>query len=190
MEIYLKILQQEELEPVYLSYYKFFEKLFGKTNFSASTKKMLKAGGNPTPLTLIIDSNYNRTVNAIAMAYNELKCIMLGAYDMNSNLLAVGRVKLGVPNNENNALMGEIVLIEDNMANKQKEELYTSFIAEVENAIKELQNIEMLTFEVPKTNAEYMTAVGKMGYILEPVNGGQITCLFDKHIDKITNRRK
>lgn len=184
VDIYIKFVQPYELKSVYLAYYNFFEKMYGKSFIGMLTKNAMQSGEEVSPLLTKIDSNYQRTVSAVNSAYEKVNYVMLGAYNFEDQLLAVGRIKFGVPGNECNAIMGEIVILDEQMPLSQRVELYNAFIKNVETTLDAaLSNVKILTFEVPYGDYAYETAVVESGYSLSDDGSSKyMTSLYDKNL--------
>ena len=184
MEIILNFVPHSEKEKLYLPYYRFFEKFYGKSIFSRYTKIALENGDVVSPFMRVIDSNFNYAVTAVDGAFNDLKSVMLGAYSPEEELLAIGRIIFGVPGNEANALVGEVILINDELTEAQRTDLYGAFISVVEKTVTEaLKQIDLLTFEVPNYDAAFLTSIEELGYDIDEADSKKyLTCLFDKRI--------
>lgn len=184
MDIYIKFVQQYELDSIYLAYYNFFEKMYGKTLVGKLTKKNMQSGEEVSPLVAAVDSNYQRAISAVESVYGEVNYVMIGAYNFENQLLAVGRVKFGVPGNVCNAVMGEIIILDEQLPLSQRFDLYSVFIKNVEEMLSDpLSSIDVLTFEVPYGDYAYETAVMENGYNLSDDGTSKyMTSLYDKNL--------
>jgi len=183
METELRIVQYAELGTLYLPYYRFFQKMYGKTVFARYIETLLEKGEKVPVIIGKLDDCYDKAVNAVNSVHHSFDNVMLGIYDLEGHLLAVGRIKLGLPSNKSNAIVGETIIIDENMTDAQKTELYASFIKGVEEAVSGLKDIELLTFEVPKYDDAFETSVKELGYDLdEEDTRWQVTSLYDKNL--------
>lgn len=192
MEIKIGIIKESELDIVYTSYYKFFEQLYGKNVWSKLTTKLIALGEGVPYIIELVDSNWERTINAVKSAYSELGCTMIGAYDSYNRLLALGRVKVGVPGNTKNAIVGEMIIVNEYLSAEKRTDLYGAMVQKVEELYTtSLEGVDMLTFEVPENDMPYATAVAEQGYEVMTEKGeGQVTDLYDKDLRQNKRRLK
>ena len=192
MNIQMLIIQKSDSIKLLVPYYNFFEKMYGKNFLAPFSKKTLSEGNTNSARLKLLDSNYVRAVRAVNSAYdstNEKSPIMLGAQAENGNILAVCRVFVGIPQNELNAVISDVILLDESLTQEERIDLYGAIIGKVETLVKDaFEKIEIVSFEVPLVDSEYFVAAEEMGYILDDHEAsGYFTCLFDK---KIRNKGK
>lgn len=191
MEIDITLVYKCELQPVYLAYYRFFEKLYGESEFSGYIKETMSRGEVPSTLVRSADSNYGNAIEAVGDAYKDNNCIMMGAYSSDKKLLATARIRFKVPGHEGSAIVAETVIIDEKMPENERTELYRSFVARIEDAIRGAVNsVDLLTFEVPQKDVAFITSVEELGYDIDKTGPqGTATYLFYKRIREVINKR-
>ena len=191
MELYLNFVPQSEGKLTYWSYYNFFENIHGANIFSYFSKRALMNGNKPSQFIQSFDTNYQYADEAINNAYNKDHWALMGLYTPNQELVAIGRVRFNVPANPDNALVGEVIIVNEMLPDNIKTEIYKEFVTQLEKSIgAALKSVSLLTFEVPAMDEAFMTSVEELGYDLaEEESFGHITYLYDKQIKEKSLRR-
>lgn len=189
MDIQILIVQKYEAKTMYLAYYDFFERLYGKNVLNNLSKKALIKGVVDSYHLSFLDSNYASAVKTVDESFindGEKHPIMLGAYDENGQMVAVCRVVVGIPTDKSNALVSEIILLNKDMPMEACTDLYSVIVSKLEELIKSsFADISLVTFEVPIADDAFIVAARENGYIIDEDQAqGYFTCLFDKRVRK------
>lgn len=179
--MYIKIndISEQYQNSVWLAYYKFFEKVYGKSLFSRTVKKAIINNVDISEFISSIDHNY-RLTSDVLLDNKEIKnVVMLCIYDDCDNLIAIGRCK----DMQDSVLIGEVLLIDEPQKLYDKIDCYGEIIETIESYVKTnyLESV-VLTLEIPYCDNAYLYAAAQYGYDLEKDEKSQLTGLFDKVI--------
>ena len=183
---------KENYQDVVIKYYTFFEDNFGKDILRKNTKKQL-AKENYTNSLLLMDDNFKKTISVMFSIFDDENIKFLTIYNQNHQNLGYSRVNLCAGGNEDNAIVGEIVL-SDALDEQSKFTIYSAVINYLEKYIKAFSpETEILTFEVPQLDMAYINAISSYGYALANESNKDLniahTYLFDKNIREKKNTR-
>lgn len=183
---------KENYQDVVIKYYTFFEDNFGKDILRKNTKKQL-AKENYTNSLLLMDDNFKKTISVMFSIFDDENIKFLTIYNQNHQNLGYSRVNLCAGGNEDNAIVGEIVLSEA-LDEQTKFTIYSAVINYLEKYMKAFSpETEILTFEVPQLDMAYINAISSYGYALANESNKDLniahTYLFDKNIREKRNTR-
>lgn len=183
---------KENYQDVVIKYYTFFEDNFGKDILRKNTKKQL-AKGNYTNSLLLMDDNFKKTISVMFSIFDDENIKFLTIYNQNHQNLGYSRVNLCAGGNNDNAIVGEIVLSEA-LDEQSKFTIYSAVINYLEKYMKAFSpETEILTFEVPQLDMAYINAISSYGYALANESNKDLniahTYLFDKNIRENKNTR-
>ena len=183
---------KENYQDVVIKYYTFFEDNFGKDILRKNSKKQL-AKGNYTNSLLLMDDNFKKTISVMFSIFDDENIKFLTIYNQNHQNLGYSRVNLCAGGNKDNAIVGEIVL-SDALDEQSKFTIYSAVINYLEKYIKAFSpETEILTFEVPQLDMDYINAISSYGYALANESNKDLniahTYLFDKNIREKKNTR-
>ena len=183
---------KENYQDVVIKYYTFFEDNFGKDIIRKNTKKQL-AKENYTNSLLLMDDNFKKTISVMFSIFDDENIKFLTIYNQNHQNLGYSRVNLCAGGNKDNAIVGEIVLSEA-LDEQSKFTIYSAVINYLEKYMKAFSpETEILTFEVPQLDMDYINAISSYGYALANESNKDLniahTYLFDKNIRENKNTR-
>lgn len=175
------------------SYYAFLEQNFGISIFRRISIKNIK-NGNLSSKVSFLDENYKRAGEIVDTIQNDENIHFLTIYDDDHHPFAYSRVNVCAGGNNENAIVGEIVILYPLDA-ETRQIFYEDTIHYIESALQIASpTLKILTFEVPQADYPYFNAAQECGYSLlpEPARDYQLakTYLFDKNIRERNSKRK
>lgn len=174
-----KVNKNDNYNELILAYYIFFEQLYGKNLSSVHIKRELSSGQKVSPVYMFVDGNYNFAKKAVDDCEKVYHATMVGAFDEHGGLSAVSRVRFVVDNKMPYACVSEII-----PTNPKDASIKTNVIDSFEHRFEASNDVEMMSFEVPRFDIKLQEYLLNLGYNIVLSDNNCPTLLFEKPLER------
>ena len=180
MKFKIKEIKSNELiEALVLPYYEFFEQLYGEYYTSSIIKGRILQGKRIPNFLSILDENYRLAQEAISQNSDKKGIHMMGVFDKDDILIAVGRMREVIVDNTQYTCISEIIPLSS---------IDISVLLEIVRALEnyELEHgtSDVLSFETRVVDTDFQMVLDICGYTGEQLKHLGYTMMYDKQLNR------